>query len=208
MVYGGGGKAARDQRSLRAIEDGLRRLGDDETLIVQSGKPVAMLPTHPDAPRVLISTGMLVPAWSSWEDFWGLEAAGLTMFGQMTAAGWFYIGTQGILGFTYETFRSVARKHFGGTLAGRRVLTAGLGGMGGAQGLGISLNGGRALIVEVDPERARRRLEAGWIDRLTSDYREAVTALMTDDGPAAIGLVGNIAEIAPRIVRDRCRSTW
>jgi urocanate hydratase len=203
VVYGGGGKAARDQRSLRAIEDGLRRLGDDETLIVQSGKPVAMLPTHPDAPRVLISTGMLVPAWSSWEDFWRLEAAGLTMFGQMTAAGWFYIGTQGILGFTYETFRSVARKHFGGTLAGRRVLTAGLGGMGGAQGLGISLNGGRALIVEVDPERARRRLEAGWIDRLTSDYREAVTALMTDDGPAAIGLVGNIAEIAPRIVRDQ-----
>jgi urocanate hydratase len=202
VVYGGRGKAARDPRSLAAIEAALRRLGDDETLLVQSGKPIAILPTHPDAPRVLISTAMLVPAWSSWEDFWRLEAAGLTMFGQMTAAGWFYIGTQGILGFTYETFRSVARKHFGRTLAGRRVLTAGLGGMGGAQGLGVTLNGGRALIVEVDPQRARRRLDAGWIDLLTSDYREAVTALGRDDGPAAIGLVANIAEVAPRIVRD------
>jgi urocanate hydratase len=205
VVYGGRGKAARDHRSLAAIESALRRLADDETLIVQSGKPVAVLPTHADAPRVLISTGVLVPAWSSWEDFWRLEAAGLTMFGQMTAAGWFYIGTQGILGFTYETFRSVARKHFGGTLAGRRVLTAGLGGMGGAQGLGVTLNGGRALIVEVDAERARRRLDAGWIGVLTSDYREAVSALARDDGPAAIGLVANIAEVAPRLVRDGVR---
>jgi urocanate hydratase len=202
VVYGGQGKAARDQGALDAVVGTLRRLSSAETLIVQSGKPVAVLPTHEDAPRVLISSAMLVPAWSTWEDFWTLEAAGLTMYGQMTAGGWFYIGTQGILGFTYETFRAVAAKHFGGTLDGRRVLTAGLGGMGGAQGLGIALNGGRALIVEVDPRRARRRADAGWIDLVTDDYREAVTALERDDGPASIGLVANVAEVAPRLVRD------
>ena len=183
IVYGGNGKAARDHASLERIVATLRRLGGDETLLVQSGKPVAVLPSHPDAPRVLISSAMLVPAWSTWEDFWALEAAGLTTYGQMTAGGWFYIGTQGILGFTYETFRAVARKHFGGTLAGRRVLTAGLGGMGGAQGLGITLNGGRALIVEVDARRARRRADAGWIDHLTDDYAHAVAALADPDGP-------------------------
>ena len=202
IVYGGNGKAARDHASLERIVATLRRLGGDETLLVQSGKPVAVLPSHPDAPRVLISSAMLVPAWSTWEDFWALESAGLTTYGQMTAGGWFYIGTQGILGFTYETFRAVARKHFGGTLAGRRVLTAGLGGMGGAQGLGITLNGGRALIVEVDARRARRRADAGWIDHLTDDYRNAVAALADPEGPGSIGLVGNIAEIAPRLVRD------
>ena len=134
---------------------------------MQSGKPVAVLPTHPDAPRVLISSAMLVPHWSTPEDFWALEAAGLTMYGQMTAGGWFYIGTQGVLGFTYETFAAVARAHFDGTLEGRRVLTAGLGGMGGAQGLAIELNGGRALIVEVDPARAQRRVEGDWIELVT-----------------------------------------
>ncbi len=202
VVYGGRGKAARDWASLDALVGALRRLRADETLLVQSGRPTLVVRSHPGAPRVLISTGMLVPAWSSWEDFWALEAAGLTMFGQMTAAGWFYIGTQGVLGFTYETFRAVARRHFDGVLAGRRVLTAGLGGMGGAQGLGITLNGGRALIVEVDPARALRRADAGWIDLVTADYREALAALDDPQGPPAIGLVGNIAQIAPRLLAD------
>jgi urocanate hydratase len=203
VVYGGAGKAARNWESAAAIVASLRELKDSETLIVQSGKPVAVMPTHPDAPRVLISSAMLVPAWSTPEDFWALDAAGLTMYGQMTAGGWFYIGTQGVLGFTYETLRSVARAHFGGTLEGRRVLSAGLGGMGGAQGLGVTLNGGRALIVEVDPRRARRRADAGWIDLLTDDYRHAITALDDPAGPGAIGLVGNAAEIVPRLVRER-----
>ncbi|HWK28231.1 MAG TPA: urocanate hydratase [Solirubrobacter sp.] len=202
VVYGGHGRAARNWESLHGIVDALERLEDDQTLIVQSGKPVAVLPTHADAPRVLISSGMLVPAWSSWEDFWALEAAGLTMYGQMTAGGWFYIGTQGILGFTYETFRAVAKQHFGGTLEGRRVLTAGLGGMGGAQGLGVALNGGRALIVEVDPQRARRRADAGWVDYVTDDYRSALKALEAPGGPSAIALVANIADVAPRLVRE------
>ena len=201
-MYGGTGKAARNHECLEAIVGALKNLGDAETLIVQSGKPVAVLPTHPDAPRVLISSAMLVPAWSTPEDFWALEAAGLTMYGQMTAGGWFYIGTQGVLGFTYETFAAVARTHFDGTLRGRRVLTAGLGGMGGAQGLGVSLNGGRVLAVEVDPRRARRRADAGWIDLLTDDYRHAIAMLDDPRGPAAIGLIGNAAEIVPRLVRD------
>ncbi len=170
---------------------------------MQSGKPVAVLPSHPDAPRVLISSAMLVPAWSTAEDFWALEAAGLTMYGQMTAGGWFYIGTQGVLGFTYETFAAVGRAHFGGDLAGRRVLSAGLGGMGGAQGLAVALNGGRALIVEVDPDRARRRAEGGWIDLVTDDYRHAIAALDDPAGPASIGLVGNASEVVPRLVRER-----
>jgi urocanate hydratase len=202
VVYGGHGKAARDWPSFHAIVRTLTRLRSDETLLIQSGKPVSVVRSHEDAARVLISSAMLVPAWSTWQDFWDLEAAGLTMFGQMTAAGWFYIGTQGILGFTYETFRAVAAKHFGGTLKGRRVLTAGLGGMGGAQGLGITLNGGRGLIVEVDARRARRRSETGWLDLLTADYGEAVAALEDPEGPGSIGLVGNIAEVAPRLVRD------
>jgi urocanate hydratase len=202
VVYGGTGKAARNRECLEAIVAALRDLDGSETLIVQSGKPVAVLPTHPDAPRVLISSAMLVPAWSTPEDFWALEAAGLTMYGQMTAGGWFYIGTQGVLGFTYETFSVVARTHFGDTLTGKRVLTAGLGGMGGAQGLGVVLNGGRVLVIEVDPRRARRRAAAGWIDLVTDDYRHALNELDDPAGPAAIGLVGNAAELVPRLVRD------
>src|SRR6201999_2282432 len=151
------GKEARSWADHDLIAGALQRLAGDETLLVQSGRPVAVLPSHADAPRVLISTAMLVPAWSGEQEFARLEAAGLTMFGQMTAASWFYIGTQGILGFTHETFAAIARRHFGGPLAGRRVLTAGLGGMGGAQGLAIANLGGRALIVEVAPERAARR---------------------------------------------------
>ena len=202
VVYGGRGKAARDPAALAATVAALRRLRGDQTLIVQSGKPVAVLPTHPDAPRVLISTAMLVPAWSGDEDFRVYEQAGLTMYGQMTAAGWFYIGTQGILGFTYETFAAIAREHFGGSLEGRRVLTAGLGGMGGAQGRGITYNGASALIVEVDERRAGRRAAAGWIDHLTHDYGEALAILGRATGPVSVGLVGNIAEVAPRLVAD------
>jgi urocanate hydratase len=202
VVYGGRGRAARSWADYDAIRGALERLGGDETLIVQSGKPVAVLPTHPDAPRVLISTAMLVPAWSGDDEFRRLEEAGLTMYGQMTAASWFYIGTQGILGFTHETFAAVARRHFGGSLAGRRVVSAGLGGMGGAQGLAIANLGGRALLVEVEPERARRRLEAGWVDRIAPGYDAAVADLTGSAEPAAIALVGNVAEVLPRLVRD------
>lgn len=202
VVYGGRGRAARSWEAYDAIVAALERLGPDETLMVQSGKPVAVLPTHPDAPRVLISTAMVVPAWSDEAEFRRLEDAGLTMYGQMTAASWFYIGTQGILGFTHETLSAIARRHFGGTLAGKRVVTAGLGGMGGAQGLAIANLGGRGLIVEVDRERARRRLDAGWIDRIAPDYEAAVADLTGSSDPAAIALVGNSAEILPRLVAD------
>jgi urocanate hydratase len=202
VVYGGEGRAARSWPDYDRIAAALRRLGGDETLLVQSGRAVSVLPSHPDAPRVLISTAMLVPAWSGASEFARLERAGLTMFGQMTAGSWFYIGTQGILGFTHETFAAVARRHFGGSLAGRRVLTAGLGGMGGAQGLAIANLGGRALIVEVDPERAARRVRAGWVDTVTSDYGEALAELDRNGDGRAIALVANIAEIAPRLVRD------
>jgi urocanate hydratase len=202
VVYGGRGRAARSHETLAGIVSALERLGPEETLIVQSGKAVAILPTHADAPRVLITTGMVVPAWSTPEEFHRLEDAGLTMFGQMTAAGWFYIGTQGILGFTYETFRAVAQTHFGGTLEGRRVLTAGLGGMGGAQGFAVTQNGGRALIVEVDPERARRRRREGWVDIVTESYEDALTAHLDSAGPGAVGLIANAAEAVPRLLAD------
>ena len=202
VVYGGEGRAARSWADYDRIVSVLHRLRDDETLLVQSGRPVVVLPSHPDAPRVLISTAMLVPAWSGEAEFAQLQSAGLTMFGQMTAASWFYIGTQGILGFTHETFAAIARRHFGGSLAGRRVLTAGLGGMGGAQGLAIANLGARALIVEVDPDRAARRARAGWVDVVTSDYREALAELHRGPDGRAIALVGNIAEIAPRLVAD------
>ena len=201
VVYGGRGKAARSPEALAGIVAALERLGSDETLIVQSGKAVAILPTHEDAPRILISTARVVPEWSDQDPFRGLEDAGLTMYGQMTAAGWFYIGTQGILGFTYETVRAVGAQHFGGSLAGRRVLTAGLGGMGGAQGFGVELNGGRALIVEVDPARAKRRLADGWVD-LVADYDHALTAHLDAEGPAAVALVGNAADVVPRLLAD------
>jgi urocanate hydratase len=201
VVYGGRGRAARDQQALAGIVAALEQLGSDQTLVVQSGKAVAVLPTHEDAPRVLISTAMVVPAWSDEDSFRRLEDAGLTMYGQMTAAGWFYIGTQGILGFTYETFRAVAETHFGGTLAGRRVLTAGLGGMGGAQGFGVTRNGGRALAVEVDPARAERRLRDGWVD-VVAEYDDALAAHLDPDGPGAVALLGNAADVVPRLLDD------
>jgi urocanate hydratase len=198
VVYGGRGRAARSPEALAAIVAALERLGPDETLVVQSGKAVAVLPTHPDAPRVLISTAMVVPSWSDEDSFRRLEDAGLTMYGQMTAAGWFYIGTQGILGFTYETFRAVAAARFGGTLAGRRVLTAGLGGMGAAQGFAVTRNGGRALVVEVDPARAERRRRDGWVD-LVAGYDEALAAHLDPEGPGTVALVGNAADVVPRL---------
>jgi urocanate hydratase len=201
VVYGGRGRAARSPEALIEILAALERLGPDETLVVQSGEAVAVLPTHADAPRVLISTAMVVPAWSDEESFRRLEHAGLTMYGQMTAAGWFYIGTQGILGFTYETFRAVADAHPGGTLAGRRVLTAGLGGMGGAQGFAVTQNGGRALVVEVDSSRAERRLRDGWVD-LVADYEEALAAHLDPRGPGTVALVGNAADVVPRLLAE------
>jgi urocanate hydratase len=201
VVYGGRGRAARSPEALTEIVAALERLGPDETLIVQSGKAVAVVPTHADAPRVLISTAMVVPAWSDEDSFRRLEDAGLTMYGQMTAAGWFYIGTQGILGFTYETFRAVAHAHFGVTLEGRRVLTAGLGGMGGAQGFAVTQNGGRALVVEVDPLRAERRLRDGWVD-VVADYDDALAAHLDPGGPGTVALVGNAADVVPRLLAE------
>ena len=161
IVYGGSGRAPRSWAAFDAIVDTLRRLGHDETLVVQSGKPVAVFRTHPWAPRVLIANALLVPAWATWDVFRDLEDRGLTMYGQMTAGSWIYIGTQGILQGTYETLAELARRHFGGTLAGRLVVTAGLGGMGGAQPLAVTMNEGLALVIEVDPQRIDRRLATG-----------------------------------------------
>ena len=170
----GSGKAARDWDAYHRLVATLRRLEGDETLLVQSGKPVGVFRTHPDAPRVLIANALLVPAWADWEHFRRYEAMGLTMYGQMTAGSWIYIGTQGILQGTYETFGACARRHFGGSLAGRLVLSAGLGGMGGAQPLAITMNGGVGLIVEVDRERIERRHRLGYVDRWTASLDEAV----------------------------------
>ncbi|HOB35243.1 MAG: urocanate hydratase [Firmicutes bacterium] len=204
VVYGGTGKAARNHEALAAIIRSLQELENDETLLIQSGKPVGVFRTHELAPRVLLSNSMLVPAWATWENFWDLEAKGLTMFGQMTAGSWIYIGTQGILQGTYETFAEAARQHFGGSLAGRLVVSAGLGGMGGAQPLAVTMNEGVAIIVEVDPKRARRRVETRYCDRLTDSLDEAL-ALARDavarKQPLSIGLIGNAAEILPEMVR-------
>src|SRR5881398_767517 len=164
IVYGGSGRAARSWAAFDAIVDSLRRLEHDETLLVQSGKPVAVFRTHPWAPRVLIANALLVPAWATWDVFRDLEDRGLTMYGQMTAGSWIYIGTQGILQGTYETLAEIARRHFGGTLSGRVVVTAGLGGMGGAQPLAVTMNEGIALVVEVDPDRIQRRLATRYVD--------------------------------------------
>src|SRR3954469_25824024 len=167
VVYGGTGRAARSWEAFDAIVRELRRLGDDETLLVQSGKPVAVFRTHDWAPRVLIANSNLVGRWANWDTFRELEREGLTMYGQMTAGSWIYIGTQGILQGTYETFAELARRHFGGSLRGTVVLTAGLGGMGGAQPLAVTMNEGVAVVIEVDPARAHRRLDIGYVDRLT-----------------------------------------
>ncbi|MDX6703749.1 MAG: urocanate hydratase [Baekduia sp.] len=204
VVYGGIGKAARDHQSLAAIKDVLMRLKDDETLLVQSGKPVAVFETHDRAPRVLIANSNLVGDWANWEHFRKLDAAGLMMYGQMTAGSWIYIGSQGILQGTYETFAAVARKRFGGSLAGRLVVTAGLGGMGGAQPLAVTMNDGVALCIEVDRHRIERRIETGYLDERAADLDDALArcaAAVAERRPLSIGLLGNAAEILPELVR-------
>jgi urocanate hydratase len=204
VVYGGTGKAARNWPAFDAIVRELRRLGDDETLLVQSGKPVGVFRTHEWAPRVLIANSNLVGKWANWDTFRELERQGLTMYGQMTAGSWIYIGTQGILQGTYETFAELARQHFGGSLRGRIVLTAGLGGMGGAQPLAVTMNEGVALVIEVDPERARRRREIGYVDRLTGSADEAlawVRSAAAEGRAESVALIGNAAEIEPELVR-------
>jgi urocanate hydratase len=204
VVYGGTGRAARSWEAYEAIVRTLRGLESDETLLVQSGKPVGVFRTHPEAPRVLISNAMLVPRWATWEIFRDLERKGLTMFGQMTAGSWIYIGTQGILQGTYETLAECAAQHFGGSLRGRVVLTAGLGGMGGAQPLAVTMNGGVALVVEIDPLRIERRVKTRYLDRATEDLDEAMRWVeeARDSGEAAsIGLLGNAAETHPEMLR-------
>jgi urocanate hydratase len=203
VVYGGSGKAARSWDAFDAIVTELRHLDDDETLIVQSGKPVAVFRTHAAAPRVLIANALLVPAWATWDTFRDLEHRGLTMYGQMTAGSWIYIGTQGILQGTYETFAAAARRHFGGSLSGRVVVSAGLGGMGGAQPLAATMNGGAALIVEIDAERIERRLATKYLDEATSDLDEALDRVETwrRDGRArSIGVEANAADVLPELV--------
>jgi urocanate hydratase len=204
VVYGGTGRAARSWDCFDAIVAALRSLEADETLLVQSGKPVAVFRTHALAPRVLISNSMLVPKWADWETFWALEKAGLTMYGQMTAGSWIYIGTQGILQGTFEALAELAEQHFGGTLRGRVVLTAGLGGMGGAQPLAVTMNDGVALVVEVDETRIRRRVESRYLDRATADLDQALAWVeeARQGGEAvSIGLAGNAADVHVELLR-------
>jgi urocanate hydratase len=204
VVYGGTGRAARSWEAFDVIVRELRRLRDDETLLVQSGKPVGVFRTHEWAPRVLIANSNLVGKWANWDTFRELERQGLTMYGQMTAGSWIYIGTQGILQGTYETFAELARQHFGGTLRGRVVLTAGLGGMGGAQPLAVTMNEGVALVIEVDPARARRRHEMGYIDEVSESLDEALSwarQAAAAGRATSIALIGNAAEIEPELAR-------
>jgi urocanate hydratase len=204
IVYGGTGKAARNWEAYRAIVASLKKLENDETLIVQSGKPVAVFKTHVEAPRVLIANALIVPQWATWDEFRRLEALGLTMYGQMTAGSWIYIGTQGILQGTYETLAAVGRKHFGGSLKGKLTLTAGLGGMGGAQPLAVTMNDGVAIVVEVDSRRIERRLETKYVDIMTDSLDEALRlagAAMKKGQPLSIALLGNAADVLPEFVR-------
>jgi urocanate hydratase len=203
VVYGGNGKAARDHASLAAIEKTLMRLGNDETLMVQSGKPVAVFRTFEHAPRVLIANSLLVPGWATWKDFWELEALGLTMYGQMTAGSWIYIGTQGIVQGTFQTFAALAEQRYDGTLRGRIVLTSGLGGMGGAQPLAVTLNGGVALCLDVDPTRVQRRLETRYLDEVAPSLDEGIRlarAAAAAGRPLSIGVVANAAEALPDLL--------
>jgi urocanate hydratase len=206
IVYGGTGKAARNWQCFDALVECLKNLENDETLLVQSGKPVGIFKTHENAPRVLISNSMLVPKWATWEEFRRLEGLGLTMYGQMTAGSWIYIGTQGILQGTYETFAAAAVKHFGKNLAGKFLLTAGLGGMGGAQPLAATMNGAACLVVEVDLHRIKRRLETGYLDTMTNNLDDAlaqVRAAKEKKIPLSVGLLGNAAEIIPKIAAGK-----
>ena len=204
IVYGGSGKAARNWAAFDAIVDALRALEHDETLLIQSGKPVGVFTTHPGAPRILIANALLVPAWATWETFRDLEDRGLTMFGQMTAGSWIYIGTQGILQGTYETLAELGRRHFGGSLAGRLTVTAGLGGMGGAQPLAVTMNGGIALVVEVDSHRIERRLATRYVDERVDSTAEALARIdrcRRDRVARSVALEGNAADVLPELVR-------
>ena len=208
VVYGGNGKAARNWESFEKIVEVLRRLESDETLLVQSGKPVGVFRTHADAPRVLIANSNLVPHWATWEHFNELDRKGLMMYGQMTAGSWIYIGSQGIVQGTYETFAEMGRQHYGGSLAGKWILTAGLGGMGGAQPLAATMAGASLLAVECDPSRIARRLETRYLDRRAESLDEAL-ALMRDSAakrePVSVGLLGNAAEVFPELARRGVR---
>jgi urocanate hydratase len=204
VVYGGSGKAARSWDAFDAIVDALRALEHDETLVVQSGKPVAVFRTHTGAPRVLIANALLVPAWATWENFRDLEHRGLTMYGQMTAGSWIYIGSQGILQGTYETFAAAARRHFGGSLSGRVLVTAGLGGMGGAQPLAATMNGAAALVIDVDRQRIERRIATQYLDEWTTNLDEALASVdrwRRDRVARSIGLEANAADVLPELVR-------
>src|ERR1700742_4630953 len=204
VVYGGTGKAARSWEAYDALVRTLTTLGDDETMLVQSGKPVGVMRTNAWAPRVLIANSNLVPDWATWEEFRRLEDLGLTMYGQMTAGSWIYIGSQGIVQGTYECFAEIARRRFGGSLAGTITLTAGLGGMGGAQPLAVTMNEGVALCIEVDPERLRRRLETRYLDEQADDLDDAINRCMaakTERRALSVGLCANAAEVVPELLR-------
>ena len=204
IIYGGSGKAARNWECYHAIVASLKKLENDETLLVQSGKPVGVFRTHADAPRVLISNSMLVPAWATSDEFRRLEALGLTMFGQMTAGSWIYIGTQGILQGTFETFAAAAKKHFSGDLSGKLIVTAGLGGMGGAQPLAATMNNAVMLAIEVDRHRIERRLETKYLDVMSEDLDQAlkmVNEAKEAQKPLSVGLLGNAAEVLPKLVQ-------
>src|SRR6188768_2037366 len=204
IVYGGSGRAARSWPAFDAIVNTLRRLDHDETLLIQSGKPVAVFRTHPWAPRVLIANSLLVPAWATWDVFRDLEDKGLTMYGQMTAGSWIYIGSQGILQGTYETLAEVGRRHFGGSLSGRLVVTAGLGGMGGAQPLAVTMNDGIALVVEVDADRIQRRLATRYVDERVRSLDEALARVeqcRRSGEPRSIALEANAADVLPELAR-------
>jgi urocanate hydratase len=203
VVYGGNGKAARDHASLAAIEQTLMRLKNDETLMVQSGKPVAVFRTFEHAPRVLIANSLLVPGWATWKDFWELEALGLTMYGQMTAGSWIYIGTQGIVQGTFQTFAALAEQRYDGTLRGRIVLTSGLGGMGGAQPLAVTLNGGVALCLDVDPARVQKRIRTRYLDVVADSLDEGlrlVRAAAAEGRALSVGVVANAASALPELL--------
>jgi urocanate hydratase len=200
IVYGGTGRAARNWDCYRALVATLKRLADDETLLVQSVKPVGVIRTHEQAPRVLIANANLVGRWANWDVFRDLEDRGLTMYGQMTAGSWIYIGSQGIVQGTYETFAELARQHFDGSLAGRLTVTAGLGGMGGAQPLAVTMNDGHCLAVEVDETRIDRRVETGYCDRKATRLDEALDIIAASETPISVGLLGNIAEVLPEML--------
>lgn len=205
IVYGGSGKAARNWESFDAIVKSLKDLENNETLLIQSGKPVAVFPTHINAPRVIISNSMLVPDWANWDEFRRLENLGLTMYGQMTAGSWIYIGTQGILQGTYETFAECARQHFNGSLKGKFLLTAGIGGMGGAQPLAATVNGAAFLGIDVDKSRLQKRVDTGYLDKITEDLDDAIELVLNaknNNEPLSIGLVGNAGEVLPKMIEQ------